>query len=101
MTDQIRRASRSVCSNIAEGWRKRRYVASFKNRFTDADGEAAETQSWLDSAIDCRYITRDEHKDLDAQYDHISAQLRLMIADAERWCAHETQSQKHRESPGF
>jgi four helix bundle protein len=49
LTDQIRRSSRSVCANIAEAWRKRRYVAAFVNKLSDADAEAAETQSWLDS----------------------------------------------------
>src|SRR4030065_1848181 len=56
LTDQIRRSSRSVCSNIAEAWRKRLYVASFVSKLSDADAEAAETQVWLDLARACGYI---------------------------------------------
>lgn len=87
LTDQIRRASRSVCSNTAEGWRKRRYPASFVAKLSDADGEAAETQSWLDSALRCRYISQSEFADLDDKYDHVSSQLTLMMNDADRWCS--------------
>lgn len=56
LTDQIRRSSRSVAANIAEGFRKRRYEASFINKLTDSDAEATETQVWLDFARDCGYI---------------------------------------------
>ena len=56
LTDQIRRASRSVCSNISEGWRKRRYKAVFLNKLTDAGQEAAETQTWLEFSLHCKYI---------------------------------------------
>lgn len=86
LTDQIRRASRSVCANIAEAWRKRRYPAAFVSKLSDADGEAGETRSWLDSAIDCGYITPAEHRYLDAKYDHIGAQLFLMMEGASKWC---------------
>ena len=56
LTDQIRRSSRSVCGNIAEGWRKRRYRGKFVNQLNDAEAEAAETQTWLDFAIECKYF---------------------------------------------
>ena len=56
LVDQIRRASRSVCSNLAEGWRKRRYVAVFRNKVTDSMQEASETQCWLEFSIACQYI---------------------------------------------
>ncbi len=56
MVDPVRRASRSVCSNAAEGWRKRRYASVFKNKLTDAMQEASETQCWLEFACACRYI---------------------------------------------
>ena len=56
LTDQVRRSSRSVCSNLAEGWRKRRYKAVFVNKLTDAEQEAAETQTWLEFALKCKYI---------------------------------------------
>lgn len=56
LTDQIRRSSRSVCANLAEAWGKRRYVAHFTSKLTDADGENLETQTWLSFAHDCRYL---------------------------------------------
>jgi four helix bundle protein len=57
LTDQIRRSSRSVCVNLSEGWRKRRYKAVFINKLTDAAQEAAETQTWLEFALKCNYIS--------------------------------------------
>ena len=56
LTDQIRRSSRSVCSNIAEAWRKRRYEAAFVSKLNDAESEAAETQTWLRFAVECGYL---------------------------------------------
>ena len=56
LVDQIRRSSRSVCSNLAEAWRKRRYIAVFKNKLTDAMQEASETQTWLEFCHACGYI---------------------------------------------
>ena len=86
LTSQIRRASRSVGANIAEAWRKRRYPASFVAKLSDADAEAAEVRAWLDAALDCRYIDETEFKNLDNCYDHLGAQLRLMMDDPEKWC---------------
>ena len=86
LTDQIRRASRSVGANIAESWRKRRYPAAFVSKLSDADGEAAEVQAWLDSATDCQYINPRELEDLDREYHHIQAQLCLMMDHPEKWC---------------
>ncbi len=86
LTSQIRRASRSVCGNIAEAWRKRRYPAAFVSKLSDSDAEAAETRAWLDSALDCRYINQAEFKNLDDEYHHIGAQLRLMMDKPEKWC---------------
>ena len=71
LTDQIRRSSRSVSGNIAEGWRKRRYAKSFIAKITDSEGEAAETQDWLDYTLACKYIDDPSHKALDDKYDHI------------------------------
>ena len=65
LTDQIRRASRSVCADISEAWRMRRYVAHFISKLSDADGEAAESQSWLDFAFHCGYISEYDFKVLD------------------------------------
>jgi four helix bundle protein len=64
LTDQIRRSTRSVCANIAEAWRKRRYPASFVSKLSDADTEAAETQVWLDFALRCGYIDAKAHAEL-------------------------------------
>ena len=60
LTDQMRRASRSVGSNIAEAWQKRRYTQHFVSKLSDSDGEQAETQHWVDTALACGYIIRDE-----------------------------------------
>ena len=62
LTDQIRRASRSVCANIAEGWRKQRYEAAFVSKLSDAEGEAAETQVHLEFEFHHRYVSRDQFK---------------------------------------
>jgi len=86
LTDQIRRATRSVCSNIAEAWRKRRYPAAFVSKLSDADTEAAETQAWLDFALACGYIRKADFDKLDGQYDHVCRQLCLMMDSPESWC---------------
>src|SRR5688500_10144352 len=63
LTNQIRRSTRGICANIAEGFRKRQYVAMFSSKLADADGEVAETQVWLDFARDCGYISNERHAD--------------------------------------
>ncbi len=75
LTDQIRRSSRSVSGNIAEAWRKRRYPKSFVSKLSDSEGEAAETQVWLDYSFECKYIESDIHKELYTKYDHIIGML--------------------------
>src|SRR5213080_1817551 len=60
LTDQIRRASRSIGANLAEAWQKRRYMAHFISKLGDADGEQAETQHWLDTASACNYVSEKE-----------------------------------------
>ena len=75
LTDQIRRASRSVCSNLAEGYRKRRYPKHFVSKMTDADGEASETQVWVDFSFDCRYITSEVRDSLQSGYDEVGRML--------------------------
>src|ERR1044071_9467478 len=65
MVDQMRRASRSVCSNIGEAWRKRRYPAHFSSKLSDSEGEAEETRVWLDLALRCKYISDNEAAELD------------------------------------
>src|SRR6202140_1948125 len=66
LTDQIRRSSRAVNAMIAEAWAKRRYEAAFISKINDALGEATETQSWLDHALDCGYLAEARFKELDA-----------------------------------
>ena len=85
MTDQMRRSSRSVCSNIGEAWRKRRYSAHFVSKLSDSEGEAEETRVWLDLAFRCKYITEAESLDLDQTYDGILGQLVRMIDHPEQW----------------
>src|SRR5689334_4400755 len=85
MVDQMRRSSRSVCANIAEAWRKRRYPAHFASKLSDSEGEAEETRVWLELALRCRYISRDEMEQLDSCYDGILAQLVHMIDHTEDW----------------
>jgi len=85
LVDQIRRSSRSVCSNIAEAWRKRRYPAAFVSKLSDSEAEAAETQVWLEIALRCGYLNAAEVKDLDQVYDHILGKLVRMIQHPEQW----------------
>jgi four helix bundle protein len=86
LTDQIRRSSRSVGANICEAWRKRDYIAHFRSKLTDADGEAEETCHWLRTAVSCDYVDRDTGATLNEQYQHISAMLNRMINDSQKWC---------------
>ena len=86
LTDQMRRSSRSVCSNIAEGWRKRRYTAVFINKLSDAGQESAETQTWLEFALRCKYIDNATFCELDETYEHIFAMLANMEKKADAFC---------------
>jgi four helix bundle protein len=86
LTDQIRRSSRSVCTNIGEAWRKRRYPAHFVSKLTDADAEATETMIWLDFSLRCGYIESDVHAEFNAQYLQIGRMLGAMISAPEKFC---------------
>ena len=86
LTDQIRRSSRAICSNIAEAWRKRRYPASFVSKLSDSDSESAETIVWLDFCKAFGFITEQECAELTDHYDHICSQLAIMMAEPEKWC---------------
>ncbi len=86
LTDQIRKSSRSVCGNIAEAWRKRRYCAHFVSKMSDADTEAAETEVWLDFAHSCEYLLDKDYVELKDNYDHICRMLTIMMDDAKSWC---------------
>ncbi|MCF8120551.1 MAG: four helix bundle protein [Deltaproteobacteria bacterium] len=79
LTDQIRRASRSVCANLREAWSKRRYQAHFVSKLTDCDGENAETDTWLDFARDCGYISSPDHHSLTKECRDIGAMLGKML----------------------
>ena len=79
LTGQIRRSSRSVCLNLREAWAKRRYEAHFVNKLTDCDGENSETDSSLDFAKDCRYVTREQHDELTSLCQEIGKMLGSMI----------------------
>jgi len=86
LTDQIRRSSRSICSNLAEAWRKRRYRAVFVNKLSDAMQEASETQTWLDFCLACKYINQEIFEKLDSEYEKILAMLNSMEMKADKFC---------------
>ncbi len=88
LTDQVRRASRSVCGNIAEAWRKRRYPAHFASKLSDADTVAAETEVWLSFALRCIYIDAETHKTLSSNYDQICRMLTKMMSSPDKWQSH-------------
>ena len=88
LTDQIRRSSRSVCSQIAEGWRRRRYEAAFIDKLSVAEGEAAETQVWLEFAVACEYIPAEEARELYKTYADIIGSLVEMINNPDKWILH-------------
>lgn len=79
LTDQIRRSSRSVCANIAEGYRKRIYPNHFRSKMTDADSECSETMVWLDFAKNCEYISENKHDQLFSKYEEVGKMLGTMI----------------------
>ena len=85
LTDQIRRSSRSVSANISESWGKRRYPKSFVSKLTDAEGEARETQTWLEFSFQCNYIEEEKFKNFNEKYNEIIALLIYMINNVEKW----------------
>ena len=86
LTDQIRRSSRSVCANLAEAWGKRRYVAHFTSKLTDADGENLETQTWLNFAHDCGYIDKADFDTFIEASEEVGRLLGGMLAKPEAFC---------------
>jgi four helix bundle protein len=88
LTDQIRRSSRAVTSNIAEAWAKRRYEKAFVNKLTDSLGEEHETETWIDYSKDCKYITIDEYQELTSGYDEVRKMLISMITNPDSWCTY-------------
>jgi four helix bundle protein len=85
LTDQVRRSSRSVCANIVEAWRKRRYEAAFISKLSDAETEAAETQLWLQFAVNCGYLDRDTGAAFYRSYDAVIKTLVGMMNHPETW----------------
>lgn len=85
LTDQIRRSSRSVCSNISEAFRRRKYPKSFSNKLNESEAEAAETHNWLDFSIKCGYISSETYKELNTEYDNIIGMLVNMQRNPEKW----------------
>jgi len=86
LADQIRRSSRSVCTNLSEAWRKRRYKAVFLNKLSDSGQEAAETQTWLEFSRACHYIDESTYDNLFEEYEQIFAMLHSMERKAPTFC---------------
>ena len=85
LTDQIRRSSRSVSAQIAEAWRRRKYEAVFVNKLNESEGEAAETQGWLEYAVKCGYLNRNKGRQIHRTYDRILGKLVTMGNNPRRW----------------
>ncbi|MBD2498122.1 four helix bundle protein [Nostoc sp. FACHB-280] len=85
LTDQIRRSSRSVCANLAEAWRKRRYKAAFIAKLSDCEAEAAETQVWIKFAVKCSYIDIQQGRELYKTYNQVLKGLVKMINNPNQW----------------
>jgi four helix bundle protein len=96
LTDQIRRSSRSVCANLTEAWRKRRYEGAFSLKLNDAEAEAAETQTWLEFAVQCGYLDADDGRDLYKRYDQVLGKLVMMISNPTPWLMPVKSAQKSR-----
>ncbi len=85
LVDQIRRSSRSVCANVAEAWRKRRYEAAFISKLSDSEAETAETQVWLQFAVECEYLDRERARQLYSDYDEVISIIVHMINHTNDW----------------
>jgi len=85
LTDQLRRSSRSVCANLAEAWRKRRYEASFLSKLSDAESEGAETQVWLEFAVQCGYLEVEAEHELSTSYDNVLGKIVSLINRPQPW----------------
>jgi four helix bundle protein len=85
LIDQVRRSSRSVCANLAEAWRKRRYEAAFISKLSDSEAEAAETQTWIEFAVKCNYLPSQLGRELYGTYNQILGTLVNMISNPSVW----------------
>lgn len=86
LTDQLRRASRSVCANLAEAWRRRRSAAHFVSKLNDAETEAEESRVWIQFATSCRYLDSATAAKMDEEYGRILGQIVSMINSPDDWC---------------
>ena len=89
LTDQIRRSSRSVTSNISESWAKKKYIKAFVNKLTDSLGEEFETEVWLDYSLNCKYISALDHSNLVNGYSEVRKMLISMINNPNKWCSYD------------
>ena len=87
LKDQIRRSSRSVSANISEAWGRRKYEKSFVAKLTDSDGEARETQTWLQFSLACNYINEEQFSNLNNQYNEVIGMLVTMMNQSNKWCS--------------
>jgi four helix bundle protein len=85
LTDQMRHASRSVCSTIGEAWRKRISQLAFTAKLSDSESLACESQVWIEFAKNCGYLKDEACDELDAAYDQILGQLFKMIKESDKW----------------
>ncbi|MFN7138403.1 MAG: four helix bundle protein [Limisphaerales bacterium] len=90
LTDQIRRASRSISASTSEAWRRRKYEAVFVNKLNEAEGEAAETQTWIEYAVKCEYLSKKQGRELHRAYDRILGMLTSMGNNPEPWLLKKT-----------
>ncbi|MDF1525415.1 MAG: four helix bundle protein [bacterium] len=88
MTDQMTRSSRSVCADLSEAWRKRRYPKAFVAAINIAEGEASETRVWLEFAYRCGYLSKDNFDLLDDRFDYISRVLHRMSRSPDKWISY-------------
>ena len=101
LTDQIRRSSRSTCTNLAEAWRKRRYEKAFVSKLSDAEGEAAETQVWLEFSVKCSYLDREIGRRLYITYEEIITTFVGMINHPETWLITDKDKLIQEDSPPY
>jgi four helix bundle protein len=87
LTDQVRRSSRSIGAQIAEAWAKRRYEKHFVSKLTDADGELQETKHWIDIAIDCGYIFKEEAEKMNEELSEVGKMLNSMMNKSDSFCS--------------
>lgn len=98
LTDQIRRSSRSVCANLGEAWRKRRYKAAFRAKLNDCEAEAAETQTWIEFAVKCNYLDVETGRELYGAYNQVLGGLVNMINNPSPWLI-ESSDKKTKNTP--